>query len=222
MPVLVLLSDRQEITEFHNFDLDKEIPKRGRRKDYSDDKDKFYDDDRDSYDRRLVSIDDHARNGSYKIDRYKDKSEGDFDRDERRPRHDKHQDVHSARDQTGNWSENKHYRDETKPSENRSKRVRVQDNGCETSPYVDECSMSHRDYRDKKRFYDNNDLCSDMKPQSIMESQSLVNSMLDSHMTELNDYKVKTEKSNIKGGTDSTQAVQSSTFNSQVVKNEFR
>ncbi|XP_077251287.1 uncharacterized protein LOC143890473 [Tasmannia lanceolata] len=197
----VEITDCKIQDDLRNHELEKELDKRiKRRRDDSGDKEKWKEDVRDGDNRRLSSTDDdRLKNGRYKdgrqIDgrykderqvdgrykderqvdgRYKDerrKYRKDLDRDHRYE-DDKHRDEKPSRDRASTRSENKNFRDESKTSESRHKKTKVQDSDHDGSPYADEKGARLKDNRGKKRSCDDNDSHSDIRSRSTKEQRS--------------------------------------------------
>ncbi|KAF9616374.1 hypothetical protein IFM89_029628, partial [Coptis chinensis] len=174
---------RQE--DLRNAQLDKELEKRTRRKrDDSDEKDKYPDDVRDSNGRRLSSKDERHKDEKYKEDRYRDKYREDLDR-EHRNRDDRVRDDRTPKDPLRDRSDTRHSRDESRSVENRHKKSKTQNSDYDGSPYVlDDRATRYKDYRGKKRSSDEEDR-SDLKPQNNKERRHEVEKKLSGGKVEL-------------------------------------
>ncbi|XP_008798440.2 uncharacterized protein LOC103713330 [Phoenix dactylifera] len=146
--------------DLHNPDFEKELEKRVRRwRDNSEDKDKWLGDGRDSDDRsdtRLYSRDDHTKNISYKDERHEDGKYRDKYRDnvhrDRKHWDDKRRDERLSQDHVGDRTDNKHYRDENKPSESHYKKNKLQDSDHDGIPCFEDHGTKLKDNRGRKRF----------------------------------------------------------------------
>ncbi|OVA01966.1 hypothetical protein BVC80_1819g1 [Macleaya cordata] len=172
---MILLIQRQTHNELRNPELEKELEKRiRRRRDDSDDKDKYQDDSRDAKDSRVSSRDDRTRNGRYKDekhkdDKYRDRNHEDLRKDHRN-RDDKRRDDY-VKDHTGHRSDTKHSRDEKQSPQKKSK---PQDREGDGSPRIDDRVTSYKDNRGKKRSSDDNEEYSDLKSRTTKEHRSVV------------------------------------------------
>ncbi|KAG9448278.1 hypothetical protein H6P81_014406 [Aristolochia fimbriata] len=144
----------------------------------------------DEDDVRRLSREDRQRNGKYKDekhkdDRYKDKHREDSERDHRY-KDDKYRDERSSRDHTADRPDSKYSRDESKNSESRHKKAKLQDNNSEVSPHTDDQSNRYKDYNGRKRSPDDNEDLDDVKTlgakelRSDVEKNASANSKLDS------------------------------------------
>ncbi|KAG1367556.1 putative serine/arginine repetitive matrix protein 5-like [Cocos nucifera] len=183
-------SEWQVQHEFQNPDCEKELGKHvRRRRDDSEDKDKWMGDGRESDDRsnrRPSARADHTKNKSYRDERheegkYRDKYRVDVDRDQKH-RDDKRQDERSW-DRIGERSDNKHYRDENMPSESHYKKGKLQDNDLDGSSYVDDHDTKLN--RGRKRFSEGYEDHGDLKTRSAKEphedADKFFPSRIDSH-----------------------------------------
>ncbi|XP_008791421.1 uncharacterized protein LOC103708323 [Phoenix dactylifera] len=168
-------SEWQAQHELQNPDFEKELEKHvRRRRDDSEDKDKWMGDARESdnrSDRRLSARGDHTKNKSYRDERhedgkYRDKYRVDVDRDQKH-RDDKREDERSSWDRIGERSENKHYRDENIPSESHYKKSKLQHNDHDGSPYVDDRDTKLNS--GSKRFSEGSEDHCDLKIRSAKE-----------------------------------------------------
>lgn len=135
-----------------------------------------HDDGKNIGDRRLVSRDDHIKNGGHKVegnkderykddkykddrykdDRYRDKHYKDHDRDHRH-RDIRHREERSSRDYTSERLDSKSVRDRDKPYESYSKKSKPHSGDRDVSPRAEDHGIKAKDSRAQKSFYDEND-----------------------------------------------------------------
>lgn len=180
--ISALFTELQIQDELRNPKVEKELEKRIRRHDGSSDKDKQQEDVRASDDRRLLSREDHLKNGRCKDERHKDgkyrgKYQEDVERSQRYQDDNKHKDERSI-ERTIDRSD--------KPSESRHKKAKLQGSNRDSSPYFDDQNIKNKDNRVQKRSSDELDDHSDLNSQSTKEHRtdaeksSLSSSKLDS------------------------------------------
>lgn len=156
----------------NNAELEKDTEKfTTKRKRSSGGFDKWHDDGKNIGEKRLVSRDDHIKNGGHKVegnkderykddrykdDRYRDKHYKDHDRDHRH-RDIRHREERSSRDYTSERLDGKSVRDRDKPHESYSKKSKPRSGDREVSPRAEDHGIKAKDTRAQKSFYDEND-----------------------------------------------------------------
>ncbi|PIA49010.1 hypothetical protein AQUCO_01300097v1 [Aquilegia coerulea] len=154
-----------------------------RKRDGSDEKDKYVEDVRDLNGRRLSIKDERHKDEKHKEDRYRDKYREDPDRDHR-SRDDRVRDHRSSKDHISDRSGSRHSRDENKlVIENHHKKPKTQNSDRDLSPHPDDRASKYKDYRGKKRSSEEDDR-SDTKSRNTKEQRYEVEKKLNSGKVE--------------------------------------
>ncbi|KAF5180616.1 LOW protein: zinc finger CCCH domain protein [Thalictrum thalictroides] len=186
----VEITDRLMQEELRNPELEKEMEKRMRRKrDGSDEKDKYVEDVRDLSGRRLSNRDERHKDEKHKEekhkeDRYRDKHREDPDRDHRSRDDRGVRDHRSSKDHISDRSGSRHSRDENKlVIENHHKKPKTQNTDRDDSPHLDDRASKYKDYRGKKRSSEEDDR-SDIKSRNTKDQRYEVEKKLSSGKVE--------------------------------------